>query len=258
VDLVVEPQGDLFQLLLGGVLVRFQVTTDGKVSKVRALEVRGLLSTTLDPNKTPLACTGLEIDPSPAANTPTTASFLGCNQALGCPPGAACDERGYLVRVPAACLVLKQGSDTGLGKACGTTHLLAPATRAVGAPVVDPGRRRVHLLTTAGLVSTSIDNPSKLLPVHVPFPWPHKAKTSQLMALNNGQLFVVDGPMIRRLEPYGSSVGERQGRSFPVGGPTDEATTLVISPDRQTLAVGRQLYGSVSSLMGVCLTPPCD
>lgn len=259
-DLVVEPQGDLFQLLLRGALVRFQVSAEGKVSKVRAIEVREMLPSLPDPNttKAPLTCTGLGI--APVGNATTTISFLGCNQALVCPPGAACDERGYLVRVPAGCLALKQGSDTSLGKACGTAHLLAPATRAVGAPVVDLGRRRVHLLTTAGLVSTSLDNPSKLLPLHVAFPWPHKAKTPQLMALhdNSGHLFVADGPMIRRLEPYKGSAAERLGRGFPVGGPTDEATTLVISPDRQTLAVGRQLFGSVSSLMGICLAPPCD
>jgi hypothetical protein len=259
VDLVVEPAGDLFQLLLRGALVRFQVTADGKVSKVRALEVRGTLSSLPDPNtKAPLECTGLGV--APTGNTPVTTSFLGCNQSPPCPPGGVCAERGYLVRVPPACLALKQGSDTGLGKACGTVHHLVTATRAVGAPVVDVSRRRVHLLTAAGLVSTSTDNTAKLLPVHVAFPWPHKAKTPQLMAMqeSNGHLFVADGPMIRRLEPYRGSDAERQGRGFPVGGPTDEATTLLLSPERQTLAVGRQLYGSVSSLMGVCLAPPCD
>jgi Bacterial TSP3 repeat len=259
----VEPSGATFQLLTREVLFRFHVDGSGTLAAGAAVELRRLLPGGNLPTVAGAApaCTGgIFHVPKSGAGLNSGSTYLSCNAALPCAAGSSCPPgQGMLVRVPVSCLKLSTSFKLAEpNAACGASvHPLDFSGQLAGAPVVDSAQNRLFVLSSRGVVVTGADKPAKLLKLQIGFDWQRKTASQHLMALWGKQLFVVDGPRVRRLEPYRATGTERQGRSFPAGSIAEEATMVLLPPDGRVLSVGRRFYGSVSSLMAVCLAAPC-
>jgi hypothetical protein len=262
VGIAAEASGDVFQLLTRDYLLRFRLDSSGAMVAARALQLKALLGHNLANQQLSPCSGGTVYLPQGASSADQGITYLACNQPTLCPAGKNCPEQGRLLRIPlATCLKLGNASSgtapTDPSKSCGTAHPLLALGQLRGAPVVDADRGRLYVLSTKGVAVTSAAKPAAALKLHVVFDWQRKQYAHHLMALSGKHLFVVDGPVVRRLEPLRSTAAERRGRAFAAGSISEEATMLMPSPDGKVLSVGRQLYGSLSSVMGVCLAGPC-
>jgi len=203
-------------------------------------------------------CTGLAyLAPSDAA-AGQGYSYLSCH--APCEDRPQCKRRGTLLRVGPVKSCLAALSAGAPRAACWTVFTTDPAEEFVGAPVVDHVRQQVYQLTRgSGVVSAPFGRPGplpRLMPPLIPFKWQGRDSTPRVMQLHqaSGQLFVVDGPQVRRLEPRAKDLAARFGRSFPVGMVGEEATLITLTPDEQgsVLDVALQNGGSFASLFSVC------
>lgn len=263
VELVLEPAGDVAQVLLKDGLVRFKL--DGAVAgPAKRLSFESLpILAPAGPMEGAGGCVGMALAGANAITGAANAvTFLACNGAMPCPPGAPCPGQALLVRVPMkGCLALDSATlpdptdpnTPDPNSPCGTVHPLPEPGAAVGNPVVD--KQTVYLLTGSGVATASAAAGAPVLSTLVPLQWTGKTSGTDVMAVAGSNLFVVDGPRVWRMEPGAASPEQRKGKPFVVGRGSEEVQAVVASPDGAALGVAVQAPGGPSWVAGVCLKP---
>jgi hypothetical protein len=258
VELVLEPAGDVAQVLLRDGLVRFEL--DGGVAgPAKRLSFENLpILAPAGPMEGSGGCVGMALAGANAITGAANAvTFLACNGAAPCPPGELCPGQALLVRVPVkGCLALDSATvpdPTDPNSLCGTVHPVPEPGAAVGNPVVD--KQTVYMLTGSGVVTASVATGAPVVSTLVPLQWTGKSSGTDVMALAGSHLFVVDGPRVWRMEPGATGAEQRKGKPFVVGRGTEEVQAVMASPDGSTLGVAVQAPGGPSWVAGICLKP---
>ncbi len=142
---------------------------------------------------------------------------------------------------------------------CWTIATTKATALTVGAPVVDTVARRVYMLTGVGVLGGLFAGPTPKITVKplaplLSFKLQNPGQGLRTLVLDNQrQLFVADGPLVRRVRLAKTGPGKVSHRPFHAGRSKERARNLSISGDGSLLEVFRDRSGTLHSVAGVCL-----
>lgn len=260
VDMMLEPDGTGLLVLFSGHLVRVSLTTLSTSGNTFPLTKKVVFGRPPVGAMAQISgrCTGLDYFKPATAGAGMGTAYLACNiNSALCKAGQSCPIWGQLVQVGPVlkCLGNKVPLLPGKDPCWITTTSKAPLPL-LGAPAVDSKNKKVYLRTPGFVTYTPLDSTGsqiRTMPLFIAVKWQGGSTAPDQMILDGGgHLFAASGPLVHRLLPQQSSEKLRRGLPFAVG-PDQESLMLGLSSDGSLLDVVRREFGSLHSLMSVCL-----
>jgi len=206
-------------------------------------------------------CVGLDYAEPPSTSAGMGTAYLACNISSSlCRSGQSCPAWGQLVKVGPVLKCLGSTITPLPSKnPCWVTTTSKTPLPFLGAPVVDSKNKKIYLRTPGFVTYLPLDSQPassqiKTLPLFIALKWQGASAAPDQMVLDaDGHLFAASGPLVHRLLPQQSSEKLRRGLPFTVGQSKEESLFLTLSSDGSLLDVIRRDYGSLHSLISVCL-----